>query len=142
MIEETIHSIRKIKENESEIDRQIEASVQFSNRYGTEPEEEFNRHHRPRKMPQRLEENPNSAASISFHTFHRKAVTDSLITEYNDNLKQPLEKIKPLADSLRPPLQNPNVQQMNEISGLFPPSITVNAECLHVELDIFQERVN
>jgi hypothetical protein len=30
---------------------------------------------------------------------------------------------------------------MNEISGLFPPSITVNAECLHAELKIFQERV-
>jgi hypothetical protein len=45
----------------------------------TELEEEFNRHYRPRKMPQRLEENPNSAALISFHTFYRKAVIDSLL---------------------------------------------------------------
>ncbi|CAB4028196.1 Hypothetical predicted protein [Paramuricea clavata] len=43
----------------------------------------------------------------AFHTFYRKAVKDSLITEYNDNLKQSFEKkIKPLADSLRLPLQN------------------------------------
>jgi hypothetical protein len=33
VIEETIHSLRKIKENESEINCQIEASVQFSKRY-------------------------------------------------------------------------------------------------------------
>jgi hypothetical protein len=76
-------------------------------------------------MPQRLEENPNSAVLISFHTFYRNYRFS--ITEYNDNLRQSLEKIKPLADSLRPPLPNPNVRQMNEISGFFPPSITVIA---------------
>ena len=141
LVEETIHSLRKIRENESEIDRQIEASIQVSSRYGTEAEEEFNRYHRPRKVPRRQDEHPNSATSISFRTFYRKAVIevlDSLITEYNDNLKQCLEKIEPLANFVRPPLQSPNVQKMNEISSLFPPSVTVNTECLHAEFEIFR----
>lgn len=58
-------------------------------------------------------------------------VLDYFITEYNENLKRCLEEIKPLANLLRPLLQNPNVQQINEMLGLFPPSITVNAECLY-----------
>ena len=141
LVEETIHSLRRIRENECEIDAQIEASIQFSSRYGTEAEEEFNRYHRPRKIPRRQDENPISASLIPFRAFYRKAVIevlDSLITEYNENLKQCLEKIKPLADFVRPPLQSLDVQKMNEISSLFPPSIKVNAECLHAEFEIFR----
>ena len=94
-------------------------------------------------MPRKQDKNPNSAASISFHAFYRKAVIevrDALITEY-DNLKLCLEKMEPLANFVRPPLKSLDMGKMNEISSLFPPSITVNAECLHAESEIFRSRV-
>ncbi|XP_028414896.1 52 kDa repressor of the inhibitor of the protein kinase-like [Dendronephthya gigantea] len=145
LVEGTIISLKAIRESESEMDEQIEASIQFSKRFGTDPEKEFNRHHRPRRMTRRQDDNPDSAVTIAFHTYYRKViieVIDSLITEYNDNVKQCLEKIKPLAEVLRPPLQKPEIQQMNKISELFPPSAALNPECLHAEFEIFQQRVD
>ena len=38
-------------------------------------------------------------------------------------------------------LKSLDMEKMNEISSLFPPSITVNAECLHAESEIFRSRV-
>lgn len=38
LVEETVNSLKSIRECESEMDDQIEASIQFSKRFGTDPE--------------------------------------------------------------------------------------------------------
>ena len=53
-------------------------------------------------------------------------VLDSLSTEYRDNIWDCLEKIKPLAVILRPPMTQPMFEQVELVAGLFPPSVSVD----------------
>ena len=69
-------------------------------------------------------------------------VLDSLIMEYRDDIKQCLEKLKPLAEVLQPPLAEPTNEQIESLSRLFPPSVKINPECLCAEFSVFVNIVN
>ena len=103
-IEETVASLETIRRNESEMNNQVKASVEFAKSFDQDPEEDFRRK-RVRRMSIRQDDNPDTAASIEFYAHYRKLmieVLDSLITEYKKNVQQCLEKIQPLADVLQP----------------------------------------
>ena len=139
MIDSTVTSLERIRNSESEINNQVQASVQFAKSFGLDPEEEFTQK-RTRKTSSRIDENPHCAAVTQFHAHYRKCmieVLDSLITEYKDDSKNCLEKIKPLAQVLQPPITIPTPQQIEAVIQLFPPSITVNPECLAAEFEVF-----
>ena len=77
---------------------------------------------------------------LSFQEFYPKEmclVLDSLITEYSANIKACLEKIKPLADGLQPPMKKPSKKTAEDICNLFPPAHRIEAEVLITELEIF-----
>lgn len=67
---------------------------------------------------------------------------DSLITEYLDNVKVCLGKIKPLADGLQPPVKTPTKETVDGICNLFPPACKVESDVLLSELDIFSVMVS
>ena len=69
-------------------------------------------------------------------------VLDSLIMEYRDDIKQSLEKLKPLAKVLQPLLAEPTNEQIESLSRLFPPSVKINPECLCAEFSVFVNIVN
>lgn len=69
-------------------------------------------------------------------------VLDSLITEYEENVQQCLEKIQPLANVLQPPITSRDSKEAEEISKLFPPSVTVDSACLAAEFEIFPQVLN
>ena len=113
LIDQTVTSLERIRNTESELNDQIN--------------------------------NPETSAAISLHTSYRKCmieVLDSLITEYKDNIKDCLQKIKPLAVVLQPPLTQPLFEQVEEIAGLFPLSVCVDALSLFAELEVFVNFVN
>ena len=64
-------------------------------------------------------------------------VPDSLSAEYRDNIRDCLEKIKPLAVILQPPMTQPMIEQVKQVAGLFPPSVSVDSLSLAAELEIF-----
>ena len=64
-------------------------------------------------------------------------ILDSLITEYKENVQQCLEKIRTLADVLQPPITSVDFKKAEEISKLFPPSVTFDPACLAAEFEIF-----
>ena len=108
---------------------QVQASVQFAKSFGLDPEQEFAQK-RTRRTSSRIDENPHTTADIQFYAQYRKStieVLDSLITEYKDNTRNCLEKIKPLAQVLQPPIAVPTLQ----------PSIIVDPECLAAEFEVF-----
>ncbi|XP_046846763.1 uncharacterized protein LOC124440410 [Xenia sp. Carnegie-2017] len=102
--------------------------------------------HRSRKPPRRIGEHSEIATEISFKDFYRKEmylVLDSLITEYTDNIKDYIDKIKPLGESLQLPLERPMAETVNEMCSLFPPAVKdVDAEILLSELEIFNNIVS
>ena len=57
-------------------------------------------------------------------------------------LKSCLEKIKPLADGLQPPVQKPKDETVKEMCKLFPHACKVEPEILLSELEIFSTMVS
>ena len=144
LIDETVRSLERIRNTESELNDQIDASVEFAKTLGSNPEEEFARKSNKRSS-RRLDDNPETLAIMSLKTNYRKCmieVLDSLIREYRDNIKSCLQKIKPLAVILQPPLTKPNFEQVEKVTELFPPSISVDCMSQYAELEIFVNFVN
>lgn len=144
LIDATVTSLEKIRNSEDEMNNQIQSSVEFAKSLGLKPEEEFARK-RPRRVSIRVDDRPETAAAIQFQEYHRKGmceVLDSLIMEYRDDIKQCLEKLKPLAEVLQPPLAEPTDEQLESVSRLFPPSVAINPECLCAEFSVFVNIVN
>ena len=143
-IEGTVASLERIRRNESEMNNQVKASVKFAKSFDRDPEEEFRRK-RVRRISRRQDDNPDTSASIEFYAHYRKCmieVLDSLIMEYRDDVKQCLEKIKPLAEVLQPPMKSVKFEQVEEITKLFPPSVPVDSACLAGEFEIFTHVVD
>ena len=69
---------------------------------------------------------------------------DSLIKEYKDDIKDCLEKVKPLAEALvlaNHHLKKLTVEEAEAISEIFLPSVAVNPVCLVSEFEIFRNLV-
>ena len=139
LIDNTVTSLERIRSTESELNDQIDASVKFAETLGSNPSDEFAKKS-GRRISRHLDDNPETSAVISLHASYRKCmieVLDSLITEYRDNIRDCLEKIKPLAVILQPPMTQPMFEQVELVAGLFPPSVTVDSSSLAAELEIF-----
>ena len=146
LIDGTVTSLERVRNSEDEMNNQIQGtSVEFAKSLGLKPEEEFARK-RPRRLSSRVDDLPETGAANQFQQYHRQGmceILDSLIMEYREDTKQCLEKLKPLAEVLQPPLAEPTDEQIESVSRLFPPFVTINPECLCVEyFSVFVNIVN
>ena len=60
-----------------------------------------------------------------------------LITKLGDNLVVCLHAVEPIAKILRPPLQQPNLEDIFEMAKLFPPTMELDRYSFHVEFGNF-----
>ncbi len=145
LIEATVTNLEEIRGNDDAMDAELDAINQYANTIGIDSTSEFNRKHQIRLQPSRIDDNPGTAAAYTFHSFHRKAmceVLDSLIVEYNENIKVCLQKVKPLADALQPPLTEPSNETAQNLCKLFPPGVLIDSDLLLAELDVFRMMFN
>ena len=88
LIDATVLSLERIRNCKSEMNNQVDASVQFAkSTLCLDPEQEFAQK-RKRQTSSRIDENPPTAVTIQFHSHYRKCiieVLDSLITDYRDD---------------------------------------------------------
>ena len=139
LIDHTVTLLERIRSTESELNDQIDASVKFAETLGSNPADEFAKKS-GRRISRRLDDNPETSAVISLHASYRKCmieVLDSLSTEYKDNIRDCLEMIKPLAVILQPPMTQPMIEQVEQVTGLFSPTVSVDSSSLAAELEIF-----
>ena len=118
LIDHTVTSLERIRSTESELNDQIDASVKFAETLGSNPVDEFAKKS-GRRISRRLYDNPETSAVISLHASYRKCmieVLNSLSTEYRDNIRDCLEKIKPLAVILQPPMTQPMIEQVEQVA--------------------------
>lgn len=144
LIDSTVTALERIRNSEDEMNNQIQSSVEFAKSLGLKPEKEFARK-RLRRVSSRVDDHPETAAAIQFQEYHREGiceVLESLIMEYRDDIKQCLEKLKPLVEILQPPIAEPTDEQLKSVSMLFPPSVVINPECLCAEFSVFVNIVN
>ena len=95
---------------ENGLNAEIESMGAFGSKVEMDALAEYTRHHRTRRPPTRIDDNPDQTAEISFQDFYRNQmclVLDSLIVEYADNIKVCVDQIRPLGESLQLPLTKP-----------------------------------
>ena len=140
IIKATVDNLRRINGDSHAMDAEIHAGTAYARKLGGDPEAEFNRKHRVRRPPSRIDDNPDSQVTLTMMQFYRrefKTVLDIQIVQLGDNLIQCFEAVKPLATVLQPPLKNPNFQDVQELVSLFPSNMPVDPFVLHAEFDNF-----
>jgi hypothetical protein len=60
LVEATLSIMEKIRADDKMMDDQIESSIIFARSLGIDPEDDFNRYHRPRRVPRCLAQNKKS----------------------------------------------------------------------------------
>ena len=65
LVHGTLSILQKLRDDDKMIDDQIEASVIFARNIEIDTEADFNRHHRPRKAPRRVDEQAETATMFS-----------------------------------------------------------------------------
>lgn len=122
LIESTVKKFKEIRADEKAMDDEIKGATDYASQLGVNPFLEFEARHRIRLLPRKIDEHPETTAKIGFYQYYRKEmglVLDCLIFEYEENLKLCLEKIKPLAETLQPPLKEPNANIVKQLCSLF-----------------------
>ncbi len=136
----TIDSLKRINEESHAMNDEIHAGIAYARKLGGDPGAEFNRKHGVRRPPRRIDDNPDSQATLTMMQFYRrefKSVLETQIVQLGENLIQCFEAVKPLATVLQPPLKHPDFKDVQELVSLFPSNIPVDPFVLHAEFGNF-----
>ena len=140
LIDATVENLKKIRSEDRAMDAELDAIAEFGNKMGIDSIAQYQLHHRPRRPPRKIDDHPEASAQLLLKEFYRKEmceVLDSLIAEYMDNTKACLDEIKPLADCLQPPVQNPKLETVKAMCCLFPPVCQPEPQVLIPELSLY-----
>jgi hypothetical protein len=86
-MDSTIKSLEYVNNDVDAMNAEIQAAVIFAERLGVDAQADFQCHHRHRKPPARIDENPSNAVSLNLEFFYRKefkAVLDTQISTYKE----------------------------------------------------------
>ena len=99
IIKASVDNLRRINENSHAMDAEINAGIAYARKLGGDPEAEFNRKHRVRRPPSRIDDNSDSQVTLTMMQFYRrefKTVLDLQIVQLGNNLIQCFEAVTPL----------------------------------------------
>ena len=83
---------------------------------------EYQRYHRTRRLPRRLDERQNTTAEMEMHKFYRKEfalVLDTLLLQIREKTENIKSALKPLPDGLCP-TQLPTFEQLEKLCQIYP----------------------
>ena len=135
----TLGILQKLRDDDKMMDDQIEASVIFASNIEIDAEADFNRHHRPRKAPRRVDEQAGTATVFSLQAYYRnqfREVLDVLTSRMKEHLVQCQKSLLPLLKCLTPPIDG---SEINSAASLFPPSQSPDALAVEAELQVLEE---
>lgn len=99
LIECAIKSLSEIRNDTNQLNKHISSAKAFPIKMKIDPIGDFEKHHRKRIKPRRIDSNSSSQVSFSLESFYRKEfieVLDTLITLMSTNLKCCLTSVQPL----------------------------------------------
>lgn len=130
LIDCAIKSLTEIRSDTDQLNKHISSAKVFASKMNVDPEIDFQRHHRKRFKPKRIDENNSSQVDFSLDSFYRhefNKVLDTLINLMSGNLSSCLSSIKPLYDILSVPLNsNITTYDLKNAFTLFPPSYDIS----------------
>lgn len=138
----TINTLKYAREDHHGIDKEVQAAVAFGRQHGIDVEAEFNRHHRPRAIPRRIDERPQNGVDINLTEHYRKEflrVLDVQMSALEENLTAAFEIVEPAAQLLVPPYSSEieDKRLISSIVSLFLDDCKPDEDSLLVELNIF-----
>ena len=140
-LDATVNTLKYLRVNEDDINRQIDAAIAFSVQRGIDVQSEFAKNHRRRVAPQRIDDALETAIHLDFTAFYKKEflqVLDAQISLLDENLKVALKIIEPAISLLKPPYESEMVtRDVSLLTQLFPTSVKPDEGSLEVELNVF-----
>ena len=139
LVDGTLSIVQKLRDDDKMMDDQIEASVIFAKNIEIDAEADFNRHHRPRRAPGRVDEQAGTAAKFSLRAYYRnqfREVLDVLTSRMREHLVQCKKSILPLLKCLKPPI---DVSCIHSAVSLFPPAQSPDPLAVEAELQVLAE---
>ncbi|CAB3989752.1 zinc finger MYM-type 1-like [Paramuricea clavata] len=106
----TITTLEHIRNDGEGLKNQIQATKSVAEQHGIDPDDEYNRHHRQRKKPRRIDDHPETAANLCLVEHYRKeffAVLDAQINAIKANLEAVTNILQPAVTLLQPPYIGP-----------------------------------
>ena len=141
--EATIATLRHLRNDKENLNKQIDAAIIFSHRIGIDAIEEYQRHHRPRRQPRRIDEQPETEARLDLNEYYRKEfiqILDYQITALSDDVKVAFDIISSCISLLLPPYkEDPKREDIESLTELLPLSLQPDTEVLNVELTMFRQ---
>ena len=138
----TVESLKQLNSNTEGLNGEIESAVKFATNRGLDPTSDFQRYHRRRRPPARLDDNAETSASLDLLTFYRKefkAVLDTQISFLSDVQSNCTATIKPLVDCLSfEAAESPTAEDFHALASFFPESLRPDPMTLMGEIDVFK----
>ena len=103
---------------------EIKAAASFAEKLGTDVDSDFRRHHRQRRAPKRIDDNPDTTANLDMESFYRKefkAVLDTQISTFTDVLENCVATIKPLFQAIHSLEKNHHHFKPMKLSQIYTP---------------------
>ena len=144
ILESTVKSLEIINNDIDAMNVEIQAAAAFAEHLGIDAASDFKHHHRYRKPPSRIDENPNTTAAFSMDSFYRKefkAVLDTQINTFADIHNNCKETTKPLIDALHPGKELPSLQTFKDLAEFFPEDQRPNPDAFMSEIEIFRSHM-
>ena len=139
-VETTVKSLEIAKNDIDGMNAEIKAAASFAEKLGIDVDSDFRRHHRQRRAPRRIHDNPDTAANLDVESFYRKefkAVLDTQISTFTDVLENCVATIKPLFDALQPGKEPPSLQTYEALANFHPENGRPDPNALMSEVETF-----
>ena len=126
-LDAAITALEHIHNDSDGLNNQILAAKTVAEQNGIDPDNEFSRHDRVRKMPRGIDDRPETTASLGLGDHYRKefiAVLDAQINALRANKETVTNVLQPAIALLKPPYNDPvDIGQLKQFCNMFPVSI-------------------
>ena len=141
-VQATIATLCYLRDDKNDLDNQTDAAVDFSERYGIDAIGEYQRHHRSRRPPRRVDERPETATNLDLKDFDRKEfiqILDVQICTLSDNVKIACGILAPVIGVLLPPYDKDlKPGELASFVKMLSESLQPGEGVLNVELSTFR----
>ena len=126
LITHAIDSLVEMRDDNKSIDNLIECGIIFAKKLNIDPDADFNRHHRRRLQPKKIDENSDTQCTFNLKTFYKmefKEVFNTLITLLSEHLKNNILIVEPLIHILKVPREKNScsTDNLEKAMKIFPP---------------------
>ena len=137
IMDATLETLKSINSKSEDVNAVIDAAIAFANSKGLDPISDFQRHHRRKKPPLRIDDNPGSSAAFDMHTFYRREFKAVLDTQISFCCKT----VQPIIECLGLSKDKPKLENFVALVSFFPEEMRPDPETLMSEVAVFRSFV-